>query len=485
MSFLKQSTLPTIRTLYHISTSRISVSGPYHLRLSRNSTLPLRTLSLADSQPFSQLSRRCYAHPVGNEESESAKSAAPRSDVLPAEASVVTGISKKDLAINNIEKITGHVFNDKQILLDALDASHKNIVGTIERHIRWESHMKPVPSVVRVLRKREGDQYLSVLVPTRKLLFSRFFDINERIDFCSVCAQQISNQWRTISLTGKDIGVDGPSEMLISKLGRVLPAVAILQAVFKDAGLDGLRTVSANLGLGSVEIEAAKAEKKSSKEDPTQPIDGKPLSKQSAITEVQTLLGYKFKRPELLWEALVVRKNLRLALVGDSVLKTELRTNWYFTGNTDRRPGALATLDYSSTNEFLALQGRKRGINRFLLHPNNAIGKGINDQNIADGVEAIVGAIYLDPKHKNMQEIMSNLGIFRYMDQVYPADVEERIILQNNGLGIPFPPPETEIPGRKPLLLNGFHKKKSLKVQLKEAIQTKALEQPPSAIQHR
>ncbi|RDW82712.1 hypothetical protein BP6252_03824 [Coleophoma cylindrospora] len=483
MSFLKQSPLPTIRTLYHISTSRISVSSLDHLRLSHNSTLPLRTLSLTNSQSYSV--RRCYADLVGNNEPESAKSTAPKSYVLPTEASVITGILKKDLAIDNIEKMTGHVFNDKQILLDALDPSHKNIVGTIERHVRWENHMRPIPSVVRVLRKRDGDQYLSVLVPTRKLLFARFFDINERITFCSVYAQQISNQWRTIRLTGKDIGVDAPPERLLSKLGHVLPAVAILQAVFKDAGLDGLRTVSANLGLGSVEIEGAKAEKKSSKEDPTQPIVGEPLGKQSAITEVQTLLGYKFKRPELLWEALVVRKNLRLALVGDSVLKTELRTKWYFTGNTDRRPGALATVDYSSTNEFLALQGRKTGIHRFLLHSNNAIGKGINDQNIADGMEAIIGAIHLDPKQKNMQEIMSNLGIFRYMDQVYPADVEERIILQNNGLGIPFPPPETEIPGRKPLPLNDFHSKKSLKAQLKEAIQTTAVEQPPSAIQHR
>lgn len=133
----------------------------------------------------------------------------------------------------------------------------------------------------------------------------------------------------------------------------------------------------------------------------------------------------------------------------------------------------MAAICYSTTNEFLALAGRRKGIHQCILHSDRHDPRiKISDRNVADAMEAILGAVYIDPGEKNMQEIMSNLGLFKFMDQELPDDVKERIILHSRGPGIPYPPPETTIPGEVFKIITGNTKART---QLKKDIQTRSL----------
>lgn len=72
-----------------------------------------------------------------------------------------------------------------------------------------------------------------------------------------------------------------------------------------------------------------------------------PQYKDRYLREVQVIIGYTFRRPNLLWEALqasdstvtfidprpVRESNKRLALVGRAALKLMLANNWWYKAN--------------------------------------------------------------------------------------------------------------------------------------------------------
>lgn len=189
--------------------------------------------------------------------------------------------------------------------------------------------------MVRICGKLEEQQRLSIAIPKRHLHYSRFFNLNKRIYFCNKWAQETSQAWLDITWKELDLGMEYSLGEL-RKVSHILPSVAILRAVFDDGGLDALRLATSNLGLGTMWIENAKQGSREYEEDSHQITFGQALDKESAVTRIQTLLGYEFLRPELLWEALLFPTHLRLALVGDSVLNTELRRKWYVSGEKDR-----------------------------------------------------------------------------------------------------------------------------------------------------
>ncbi|KAL6717660.1 hypothetical protein ACLMJK_005575 [Lecanora helva] len=120
------------------------------------------------------------------------------------------------------------------------------------------------------------------------------------------------------------------------------------------------------------------------------------LLDQAIVEAVETLIQYKFKDPALLWEALQTKSaagtepdgNKRLAVVGDSVLSLCLAEDWY-RGTTSRSHWNTSFQSGVGSNANLDQRGRALGLERFIIG-----GKG--GKSVADTVEAILGATYLD-----------------------------------------------------------------------------------------
>jgi ribonuclease-3 len=125
--------------------------------------------------------------------------------------------------------------------------------------------------------------------------------------------------------------------------------------------------------------------------------------------QIQKTINYKFKNPQLLEKALThktyafeaktpLEYNERLEFLGDSILGFIIaeqlhNANKYFSeGELTRRRSTLVN------NSFLAEKANKLGIGDFLL-----LGRGEsklegfkNPTNLANALEALIGAVYLD-----------------------------------------------------------------------------------------
>ena len=144
--------------------------------------------------------------------------------------------------------------------------------------------------------------------------------------------------------------------------------------------------------------------------------------KPSQLKTLEKKLDYTFKNKILLQTALThktfafeamepIEYNERLEFLGDSILNFIIadrlyNTNAYFAeGELTRRRAFIVN------NKRLAEKGKKLGIGKYLL-----LGKGEEQQggkdnptNIANAVESIIGAIYLDSDIKTVQSIISTL----------------------------------------------------------------------------
>lgn len=134
-------------------------------------------------------------------------------------------------------------------------------------------------------------------------------------------------------------------------------------------------------------------------------------------------IDYSFKNKDLLKCALThktyafesntpVEYNERLELLGDSILgfvvaEQLYKTNKYFSeGELTRRRASLVN------NNFLAKKAKELGIGKYLF-----LGKGEKKQkgdrnptNLANSLEALIGAVYLDSNIKNAKKfILKNL----------------------------------------------------------------------------
>ena len=134
-------------------------------------------------------------------------------------------------------------------------------------------------------------------------------------------------------------------------------------------------------------------------------------------------IDYSFKNKDLLKCALThktyafesntpIEFNERLELLGDSILgfvvaEQLYKTNKYFSeGELTRRRSSLVN------NNFLAKKAKQLGIGKYLF-----LGKGEKKQkgdrnptNLANSLEALIGAVYLDSNMKNAKKfILKNL----------------------------------------------------------------------------
>ncbi|KAL9100881.1 MAG: hypothetical protein Q9163_003792 [Psora crenata] len=145
--------------------------------------------------------------------------------------------------------------------------------------------------------------------------------------------------------------------------------------------------------------------------------------KREAIHGVEEIIRYTFQDGSILWEALhvpgapcydIANRNLsdgnkRLALLGDAILKTVLIENWY--GTLDARGQGNRHLSRIGGNANLADVGRRHGLDAFINpHPGQfgALGTGT----VADTVEAILGAVWLDRSDSaSVRAVMQTLGL--------------------------------------------------------------------------
>ena len=139
----------------------------------------------------------------------------------------------------------------------------------------------------------------------------------------------------------------------------------------------------------------------------------------SVLKKLEKKLGYTFKNKSLLQTALThktfafeamepIEYNERLEFLGDSILNFIIaeklyKTNTYFAeGELTRRRA------FTVNNKRLAQQGRKLDLGRYLL-----LGKGEEQQggrqnptNIANALESLIGAIYLDSDLNTVSKIL-------------------------------------------------------------------------------
>ena len=118
--------------------------------------------------------------------------------------------------------------------------------------------------------------------------------------------------------------------------------------------------------------------------------------------------------------------NKRLALLGDVILKVGLLEEWYITATNislllyDTEHSSSGT-DYlpSTGNEIVATRGSnvKLAINRIhgldgFVNNNPAHGNAVSDRTMAQTVEAILGAVWLDSKNlATVRGVMETMGL--------------------------------------------------------------------------
>ena len=165
------------------------------------------------------------------------------------------------------------------------------------------------------------------------------------------------------------------------------------------------------------------------------------IRKAAMIEGVQDVIDYVFQDASSLWEALqapgsvpyatdgrdLSNGNKRLALLGDAILKVGLLEEWYITATnislllydtehsssgTDYLPGTgneiVAT---RGSNVKLAMIGRIHGLDGF-VNNNPAQGNAVSDRTMAQTVEAILGAVWLDSKNlATVRGVMETMGL--------------------------------------------------------------------------
>ena len=159
------------------------------------------------------------------------------------------------------------------------------------------------------------------------------------------------------------------------------------------------------------------------------------------IAHIQAIIGRQFNDATMLTEALqaagssirfagtraIPDGNKRLALIGDAVLKVALLDHWY-QGGTSRgkfsmRLCYLPTFNLSkgngddiiqrvANNSNLSMIGRQNGLAAF-INTNPSQGGMVSEKILANTVEALLGAAYLDSGNdlNAVKSVMQALGL--------------------------------------------------------------------------
>lgn len=156
------------------------------------------------------------------------------------------------------------------------------------------------------------------------------------------------------------------------------------------------------------------------------------------VQSVEDIITYTFIDNTRLIEALTAAGNVvrgrfdmdaakRLALLGDSVLKTVIRERWYQSGtsrgmlkilrtgsqsvDTDAYTEHLSASEQSiESNNNLYRTGLQYGIDQYIVRSPGQFGA-LGARTVSDCVEAILGAAYLDGGMQAVRQITHALGL--------------------------------------------------------------------------
>ncbi|KAM0797066.1 ribonuclease III domain-containing protein [Usnea florida] len=180
------------------------------------------------------------------------------------------------------------------------------------------------------------------------------------------------------------------------------------------------------------------------------------LLRAPTVRKLQSKIGYTFKNPQYLWEAVQapgsvlhpdevpssgtdrhgagLQKfpdgNKRLALLGDTILKLALLEDWY--KGQESREKMSRIIGSIGANPSLMTVGRAKGLDALINKNPSDKDYPVGGRTIADTIEAIIGAVYVD-SNSNVQivkEVMQTLDLtpefFRKMiTEVRPSESVE------------------------------------------------------------
>lgn len=144
------------------------------------------------------------------------------------------------------------------------------------------------------------------------------------------------------------------------------------------------------------------------------------------IDELEKKIGYKFKNPELLLNALThssyanenrgrISDNERLEFLGDAVLGLVI-ADYLYRLFEEHKEGDLTKIRASIVSEEpLSLIARDIGLGQFLLLGKGEANTGGRDRDsvLADAVEAVIGAVYLEAGINQAKELI--IGLFSFL----------------------------------------------------------------------
>lgn len=167
---------------------------------------------------------------------------------------------------------------------------------------------------------------------------------------------------------------------------------------------------------------------------------------QNDLALLQTGLGYQFKDQALLTRALTHRSrrggnNERLEYLGDSVLGFVM-SDALFVRFPEAREGELTRMRARLVcRETLVAQARRLSLGRHLLLGDSTLKSGGHDAILADTLEAVIGAVYLDSDLPQIKGILLKLfepqlaQISPQSPKDYKTRLQER--LQKHGMPLP------------------------------------------------
>ncbi len=158
------------------------------------------------------------------------------------------------------------------------------------------------------------------------------------------------------------------------------------------------------------------------------------------LQEIEQLVGYKFNNPHLLFEAFThssyanenfLTSNERLEFLGDIVLGF-IVSDYLFSLKPELNEADMSKIRaYLISKKFLCLMSKKLLLGRFLL-----LGKGerlsggdSKDSILADAMEALIGAIYLDGGIAPVKDFILRIIAEIFASMPFPQQEEQDFLL--------------------------------------------------------